>query len=149
MARFIEAKAPGANFQGGDLRQTSFKNADVSAINFSGANLQAADFTSAKLTGSNFKNARLQDANFKSANLSLVNFQGAKLDGTNFKGAIFVASELNKADQFIAKSEETSQSNRMKKVDFSNAINLDSNQIKYICSQGGIHPDCPPAEGKK
>ncbi|WP_027254904.1 pentapeptide repeat-containing protein [Planktothrix agardhii] len=149
MARFTEAKAPGANFQGGDLRQTNFKNADVSAVNFSGINAQGTDFSSAKLTGSNFKNSRLQDANFKSANLSLVNFQGAKLDGTNFKGAIFVASQPNKADQFIAKSDETVQSIRLKKVDFSNSLNLDSNQIQYICSQGGIHPDCPSAKGKK
>jgi hypothetical protein len=83
------------------------------------------------------------------ANLSLVNFQGAKLDGANFKGAIFVASEQNKADQFIAKSDETVQSIRLKKVDFSNSLNLDSNQIQYICSQGGIHPNCPSAKGKK
>jgi len=148
-ARFTETKAPGANFQAGDLRQTNFKNADISAVNFSGANAQGADFTSAKLTGSNFKNARLQDANFKNANLSLVNFQGAKLDETNFKGAIFVTAQQNKPDQFIVKSEETTQSSRLKKVDFSNAINLDSNQIQYICSQGGIHPDCPSSDGKK
>lgn len=148
-ARLTSAKAPGANFQFSNLRQANFKNADLSAVNFAGSNLQEADLTSAKLTGSNFKNARLQDANFKNANLSLVNFQGAKLDGTNFKGAIFVSSQQNKADQFISKPEDTSESNRLNKVDFSNAINLDQNQIKYICAQGGIHPDCPPQDGKK
>ncbi|VXD20840.1 Pentapeptide repeat-containing protein [Planktothrix serta PCC 8927] len=148
-ARFSEAKAPGANFQSSNLKQANFKNTDVSAVNFTGANLQEADLTSAKLTGSNFKNARLQDANLKNANLSLVNFQGAKLDGTNFKGAIFVSSQQNKPDQFITTSEDMSKSNRLKKVDFSNAINLDNNQIQYICAQGGIHPDCPPPEGKK
>lgn len=149
LARFSEAKAPGANFQFSNLRQANFKNADLSAVNFMGANLQEADLTSAKLTGSNFKNARLQDANLKNTNLSFVNFQGAKLDGTNFKGAIFVSPQQNKSDQFISKPDETAQSNRLKNVDFSNAINVDEKQINYICAQGGIHPDCPPPQGKK
>ncbi len=143
-ARLGSIKAAGAQFKEANLKQAYFKNADVSAVDFQGSNLKNADFESAKLTGASFKNTNLSNASFKNADLSLVNFAGANLDGTDFKGAKFVARPQNTPDQFIQAPEPTSQSNRLKDVDFTNVINLDSNQVKYICNQGAIHPDCPP-----
>lgn len=145
-ARLTSIKAGGAQFQEANLKQANLKQADLSAVDFKDAYLKDADFESAKLTGASFKNANLTNANLKNADLSLVNFFGANLDGTDFKGAKFVARPQNQSDQFIQAPEQNSQSNRLKGVDFSNAINLDSNQIKYLCNQAAIHPDCPPSK---
>jgi uncharacterized protein YjbI with pentapeptide repeats len=108
----------------------------------SNANLQEADFNSTKLVGVNLRNAQLQYAKLRNSNLSAADFRGANLLGTDFRGAIFAATPV-RANQFIEKPPTATSVARIKGVNFAKAKNLDTKQIKFICTQGGLHPQCP------
>ncbi|MGB3536267.1 MAG: pentapeptide repeat-containing protein [Microcoleaceae cyanobacterium] len=141
LARMKEASAQGALFISTNLKNADLTASDLAGADFQRANLRNSNLTSAQLLGANLANAKLQNANLQNANLSLVNLKGAKLRGANFSGVIFTSEPVNPEDQFIT-SPELTESNRFKGVNFSQVQNLDSNQITYICNQGGSHPDC-------
>lgn len=139
-ARFGKVKAQGAQLPLANLTKSEWQGADLSGADLNGSDLQNADLSSAKLANANLKNARLQDANLRNAEVSFVDFRGANLAGANFQGAVFVGKEA--VDRFI-QSPPGNKSGRLQGVDFTDAKNLDSNQIAYICLQGGFHPKCP------
>ncbi len=136
-----------ANAQGTLFRSTQLKNSDLTEVDFSGADLRGADLRNSnlmgtQLIGANLSNANLQNVNLQNADLSLVNLTGANLRGANFKGVRFIAIPPQSDNQIITSTESTHQSNRFKGVNFSRVENLASDQITYICHQGGSHPDC-------
>ena len=142
-ARLGKLKAIAARFQFANLTESEWQEADVSKADFRGANLESADFNSAVLTGANLSNTQLQNTSFRNANLSLVDFRGASLEGVDFHGAIFADSQTAQNSEFMTKAPAGSPSAFLRGVNFTNAKNLDAEQISYICSQGGIHPQCP------
>ena len=71
-----------------------------------------------------------------------VRLERANLEGTNFEGARFYAEVAPSTDSFITTTPDYAVTNVLNGVDFSKAQNLDGNQLRYICNQGGIHPSC-------
>ena len=141
-ARLAQVNAVGGDFSFADLTQSNWQGADLSGANLTNANLQEADFNSTKLVGVNLRNAQLQYAKLRNSNLSAADFRGANLLGTDFRGAIFAATPV-RANQFIEKPPTATSVARIKGVNFAKAKNLDTKQIKFICTQGGLHPQCP------
>ncbi|NJR23871.1 MAG: hypothetical protein HC786_17795 [Richelia sp. CSU_2_1] len=139
-ARLGKVKAQGAQLPLTNLARSEWQGADLSGADLNGAILQKADLSSAKLANANLKNARLQDANLRNADLNSVDLRGANVAGANFQGAVFVGKEA--ADRFV-QNQPGAKSGRFQGVDFSEAKNLEGNQIAYICLQGGFHPKCP------
>jgi uncharacterized protein YjbI with pentapeptide repeats/uncharacterized RDD family membrane protein YckC len=147
------AQLTGANMSnsqliGANLNQTVLEDANLSASNLANANLmqanlQNANLSSAKLVGINLTNAQLQNANLQNTDLSNADLRGANIAGANFQGAIFAASEFYQPDNLIERPTTTDSAARLQGVDFSQAKNLDSQQITMICSRGGVHPQCP------
>ena len=141
-ARLGQVSAVGTQLQFANLTQSDWKGADLSEADLSRANLQNANLSATRMAGTNFSYAQLQNANFQDANLGLANFRGVNLDGADFKGATFVATPPAQANPFIQVTPTSAQTKRFKGVNFTNARNLDANQIAYICLQGGRHPQC-------
>lgn len=147
-SRFVEARLRQAILAGGFFDQTDFSRADLSEADLRETSLQSANLTQAnlsdsRLTGANLKNANLEQANLQGANLQGVVLTGANLAGANLRGAQFWALETRPADDFIATVPETTGSgDALAGVDFSKAINLQEEQLNYICQQGGLHPRC-------
>ena len=142
LVRMKEANAQGAIFISSNLKQADLTQADLAGADLTKADLRNSNLTSAQFLGANLANAKLQNANLQDADLSLVNLTGANLRGANFSGVTFASKPANPENQFITNPELTA-SNRFKGVNFSQVQNLDSDQINYICNQGGSHPDCP------
>jgi uncharacterized protein YjbI with pentapeptide repeats/uncharacterized RDD family membrane protein YckC len=139
-ARLGKVKAQGAQLPLTNLEKSEWQGADLSGADLNGANLQKADLSSTKLANANLRDTRLQDANLRNADVSSADFRGANLAGANFQGAVFAGKEAS--DRFI-QSPPGAKSGRLQGVDFAEAKNLESNQIAYICLQGGFHPKCP------
>lgn len=142
-AHLSKVKAEGANFQSSDLGESHWQGANLSGANFGGANLKKADLSLAQLTNASFRNAQLQNANLRNADLSLADLRGANLGGTDLKGAKLAIPKPDKVEQFLESPLDTFKSDHLRGVNFNFAKNLDSNQIDYICKQGGIHDQCP------
>ncbi|NEP12351.1 MAG: hypothetical protein F6K14_19515 [Symploca sp. SIO2C1] len=138
-----EVSAVGAQFPFADLSQSNWQGADLSEANLSDANLRGADLSSTKLVGTNLNNTQLQNAKFKDSNLSMADLEGSNLAGADFQGASFTAATPIKSNEFIEAPNTAISGARIKGVNFAKAINLDANQIKYICTHGGRHPRCP------
>jgi uncharacterized protein YjbI with pentapeptide repeats/uncharacterized RDD family membrane protein YckC len=141
-ARLGRVSAEGGDFSFADLTQSNWQDADLSGANLSNANLQDADLSSTKLIDANLRNAQLQNTKLRNSNLSSADLRGANLAGTDFRGATFTATPV-RSNQFIEKPLNATSGARVKGVNFAKAKNLDTKQIKYICNQGGIHPQCP------
>ena len=146
-ADFREARLREASLVGASLHQANLARADLSTANLQdshliGANLRAADLRNSRLTQANLENANLENANLENATLQDAVLTGANLDGANLRGATFVASTAPTGDGFIAVLPETEAGTALVSVDFSRAMNLDADQLAYICQQGGIHPQC-------
>jgi uncharacterized protein YjbI with pentapeptide repeats/uncharacterized RDD family membrane protein YckC len=135
--------AVGTQLPGANLTASDWRGANLSGANLSHANLQNANFSDTQLAGTNFSKAQLQNVNFSNADLSMADLQGANLAEADFRGAIFVAPKPVPPDQFIQPQPNISLSTRVNGVDFSQVKNLDSQQLAYICAQGGRHPRCP------
>jgi len=142
-ARLAQVKAQGAQLSLSNLGKTDWQGSDLSGVDFSSANLQKANLSGTRLANANLSNTLLQEANLQNADLSLVDWRGANVKGANFKGANLLPRKSSQPDQFIQKSTSTGKTGRLVGVDFTDAKNLDSSQIAYICLQGGIHPRCP------
>lgn len=142
-SRLGQVQGISSQFKFANLTETTWENANLSQANFSSAQLQSADFSQSQLTGASLNNAQLQNANFTGAILVDVDFQGAKLAGANFEGAVFEAGVKSpNKDEFIEKQSPATASKGFTGVDFSEVQNLDEKQLSYLCSQGGIHPNC-------
>lgn len=142
-ANLVKARAVNTDFSSARLTKTNWQEADASQANFQGANLQGSDLSNARFVGAKFANASLQNVNFQSADLRFVDLRGANLAGANFQGVVFFTAPSSSPDQFIRAIIPRETSTIVKQVDFSQVRNLDSKQLEYICTQGGIHPRCP------
>lgn len=146
-ANFTEARLREATLAGANLNEATLVRADLHAADLrdsilSGANLTEADLSESRLTQANLQNANLQNANLQNANLQNVVLQGANLAGANFQGATFVTEVAAPVGGFIAPLTEAETGDALADVDFSEAKNLDADQLNYICQQGGLHPQC-------
>ncbi len=141
-ARLGQVKAVGGDFSFAKLTQSNLQAADLSRANLSNANLRQADLSSTKLFKANLRNAQLQNAKLRNANLSAADLRGANLAGADLQGASFAALP-KQSNQFIEIPLNATLVARVKGVDFTKVKNLDAKQIKYICSHGGLHPQCP------
>lgn len=140
-ARLGQVKAVGGEFSFTNLSESNLYGAQLSRVNFSNANLKDADLGLTKLVGANLKNAQLQNAKLRNANLSAADLRGANLAGADLQGATF-ADQTVKSNQFIEKPPSAASSANIKGVNFAKVKNLDAKQIEYICSYGGLHPQC-------
>lgn len=145
-ARLGKVKAVGGDFAFANLSQSSGQGANLSRANLSNANLRDADFSSTQLVQADLNNAQLQNAKLRNSNLSNADLRGANLTGTDLQGADFVTTPPVGSNQFLAQPPIAASAARIKGVDFTNAINLDTEQIKFICNNGGQHPQCPESK---
>lgn len=156
-ADFTDANLAQANLVDARLRQatliaTTLTEANLTQADLSEANLSDADLTTASLRQTNLSNAWLRGANLSQANLQGASLQGANLEGTvltganltgvNLAGAKFFVPERSQGDGFVATVAEPDHGNALAEVDFSKAVNLEADQLEYVCRQGGIHPAC-------
>ncbi|WP_083887134.1 pentapeptide repeat-containing protein [Nodosilinea nodulosa] len=154
---FTDANLTQSNLVEARLRQatliaTQLTAANLTQADLSEANLNEADLTTANLSQANLSNARLQGADLSQANLEGANLAGANLEGTlltganlagvNLAGAQFFAPERSQGDDFVARAAEPDTGSALAGVDFSKTLNLQADQLEYICAQGGIHPAC-------
>ncbi|NJK47578.1 transporter [Candidatus Gracilibacteria bacterium] len=141
-AKLGQIKAIGADFSRANFSKSTWLGADLSQVNFREANLQNADLSATQLTGANLQKAQLQKANLTNANLSNTDFRGANLAGANFRGAIFVAHSPTSSEQFIQTQPTGKLRANVEGVDFTEVKNLSEEQIAFICTHGGYHPQC-------
>lgn len=136
-ATLVAAKLTEADLTGADLSEAKLIETDLSAANLRQANLSNSWLRGADLSGANLGQANLEGANLEGAVLS-----GANLAGANFADAQFSPSAQMPEDGFVAKAAEPDTGSALTGVDFSKAINLQADQLAYVCGQGGIHPAC-------
>jgi uncharacterized protein YjbI with pentapeptide repeats/uncharacterized RDD family membrane protein YckC len=141
-ARLSRISAVETQFTSARLIQSDWQGADLTEANFAQANLRDANLNFTKLVGANLTQAQLQNVSLHNANLTQADLRGANIAGADFQGAIFAASKPLQSDQFIETSSTAADGALVKGVNFAAAKNLDRKQITYICSQGGLHPQC-------
>ncbi|WP_414566499.1 MULTISPECIES: pentapeptide repeat-containing protein [unclassified Anabaena] len=142
-ARLTRAIAIGTQLSYANLTSTDWRGADLSGAYLDRANLSNANLSATRLTGAVLRSARLENSNLQNADLSFVDLRGANVAGADFQGAIIAPARQNPEDQFVQMPDIGSISAVVRGVDFSQAKNLDTRQLAYICTQGGIHPRCP------
>ncbi|CEJ47872.1 RDD domain containing protein [Umezakia ovalisporum] len=142
-ARLSRVIAIGTHLSYANLANTDWRGADLSGAYLDRANLSNANLSATRLTGAVLRSAKLENTNLQNADLSFVDLRGANVAGADFKGTVLAPVPQNPADQFVEMPDLGSISAVVQGVDFSQAKNLDSRQIAYICTQGGIHSSCP------
>jgi uncharacterized protein YjbI with pentapeptide repeats/uncharacterized RDD family membrane protein YckC len=142
-AHLGRAIAIGTQLSFANLTKTDWQGADLSGAFLDHANLSNANLSAARLTGAILRSANMENVNLRNADLSLVDLRGAKLAGADFQGAILSPGKQDPSDQFVQTPEIGSKSAVVQGVDFTQVKNLDTKQLAYICTQGGIHPRCP------
>ncbi|MBE8998963.1 pentapeptide repeat-containing protein [Nostoc sp. LEGE 12447] len=142
-ARLGRVTAIGTQLSFANLTNTDWQGADLSGAYLDRANLSNANLSATRLAGAVLRSAQMENVNLQNADLSLADLRGANVAGADFKGAILAPSKEDPADQFVKTPDLGSVSAVVQGVDFSQAKNLDSKQLAYICTQGGIHPRCP------
>jgi uncharacterized protein YjbI with pentapeptide repeats/uncharacterized RDD family membrane protein YckC len=142
-ARLGRTIAIGTQLSNANLIKTEWQGADLSSAYLNRANLSNANLSAARLTGAILRSTNLQNSNFRNADLSLADLRDANLTGADFQGTILSPTQQNPADQFVETPTTGTQSAVVKGVDFSQVKNLDTKQLAYICTQGGIHTRCP------
>ncbi|MHC5934267.1 pentapeptide repeat-containing protein [Nostoc sp.] len=142
-ARLGRVSAIGTQLSFANLTDTDWQGADLSGAYLDRANLSNANLGATRLTGAVLRSAQMENVNLQNADLSLADLRGANVAGADFKGAILAPTKQDPADQFVQTPDLGSVSAVVQGVDFSQAKNLDSKQLAYICTQGGIHPRCP------
>ena len=142
-ARLGRVTAIGTQLSYANLTKTDWQASDLSGADLEHANLSNANLSATRLTGAVLRSAQMQNANLQNADLSLVDLRGANVAGADFKGTILAPTKQDPADEFVQTPSKGSVSAVVQGVDFSQAKNLDSKQLAYICTQGGIHPRCP------
>ncbi len=149
-AHFTEARLAQAVLAGASLAQANLTQADLTDTDLTGASLERANLTGANLNGSQLAQANLSQANLTGANLQNANLQGAVLTGVNLAGASLAGASFfdNQSPQvggFITTTPDDATALSLAGVDFSKALDLQADQLAYICQQGGIHPACQDA----
>ncbi|WP_071189325.1 pentapeptide repeat-containing protein [Trichormus sp. NMC-1] len=152
-AKFMEANlyaahlgrvsAIGTQLSYANLTNTNWQGSDLSEAYLDNANLSNANFSTARLSGAVLRSAHMENANLRNADLSRADLRGANLNGADFQGTILFPPKQDPADQFVQTSDLGSQAAIVQGVDFTEAKNLDPNQLAFICTKGGIHPRCP------
>ncbi|MGB3199963.1 MAG: pentapeptide repeat-containing protein, partial [Nodosilinea sp.] len=153
-ANLSQASLVEARLRQASLIATQLTKADLTWADLSEANLREADLSEANLRQANLSYSWLSGANLSGANLAQANLEGANLEGTvltgaalagaNFAGVQFVSAASVPADSFVVTVAESNTDQALAGVDFSKALNLQADQLDYLCGQGGIHPACRP-----
>ncbi|MBD2113680.1 MULTISPECIES: pentapeptide repeat-containing protein [Cyanophyceae] len=146
-ASLVDARLRQAYLAGATLTSADLTRADLADANLSEADLTAADLRQANLTQGQLQGADLSQANLEGANLAGANLEGAvlkkaNLAGVNLAGAQFFTPERSQEDAFVTTIVAPETTELLVGVDFSQALNLEGEQLEYICGQGGIHPAC-------
>ncbi len=146
-ASLIEARLRQATLTAANLTEADLTGADLSEANLSKADLRAANLKQTNLSHSGLRGADLSGANLSQANLEGANLEGIVLSGANLAGANFAGAQFSpliqmSEDSFVATVTEPDTGSALTGVDFSKAINLQADQLDYVCGQGGIHPAC-------
>ena len=141
-ARLDHATLVGVNLTKANLSRSDLMETDFTTANLREANLSQVNLNHSQLKDSDLSNANLENANLQNANLTGALLRGARLRGANLAGAIFFVAEKRQPDKFITTILTHQPGDNLQGVDFSEAINLDSLQLDYICHQGAIHPAC-------
>jgi uncharacterized protein YjbI with pentapeptide repeats len=141
-----QVKAVRTDFSFANLSQSNWQGANLTGAKLNNANLQDADLSATNLTGVNLSNAQLKHAKLRNSNLGAADLRGANLTGTDFLGVTFATPKPAPSSQFIEKPPTATSLARVKDVNFARAKNLDAKQIQFICSHGGLHPQCPSSE---
>lgn len=142
-ARLSRVTAIGTQLSYANLGKTDWHGSDLSGVYLDRANLSNANLSATRLTGAVLRSAQMENANLQNADLSHADLRGANVAGADFLGTILSPTKQDPADQFVQMPEQGVQSALVQGVDFSQAKNLDSKQLAYICTQGGLHPRCP------
>ncbi|MCH4904855.1 low-complexity protein [Cylindrospermopsis raciborskii CHAB3438] len=142
-AQLARVSAIGSQLSHANLTKTNWQGADLSESYLNHANLNSANFSAANLSGAILRYANMTNTNLRSADISRADLRGANLEGTDFQGAILFPGKQDPKDRFVETSDLGSQAAIVQGVDFSNAKNLDVQQLAFICTNGGIHPRCP------
>jgi uncharacterized protein YjbI with pentapeptide repeats/uncharacterized RDD family membrane protein YckC len=141
-ARLGRVMGIGSVWQAAQLNNTDWSGADLTDSQWENAQLRGAIFDGATLQGADMRYVQLQEAHFRGTDLRDVTFTGAILTGADFTGAQFADAEAVVSDSFITAVPTGQTVLRFEGVDFSQAKNLDRQQLAYICQQGGLHPTC-------
>ena len=88
----------GHDFQGQDLRETSFAGAVARQANFDGADLHGAIFTQGAFAGASFRGADLSDVLMDRVDFNGADFSGALLEGVIATGSSFAGATVTDAD---------------------------------------------------
>ncbi|TAF06734.1 MAG: low-complexity protein [Nostocales cyanobacterium] len=142
-AQLGRVSAIGTQLSHANLTNTNWQGADLSEAYLDHANLSNANFSAARLTGAFLRSANMKNANLRNADISRADLRGANLDGADFQGTILFPGKQDPGDRFVETSDLGSQAAIVQGVDFSNAKNLDPQQLAFICTKGGIHSRCP------
>jgi len=142
-ANLVRVSAIGTQLAYANLTKTDWQGADLSESYLDYANLSHANLSATRLTGASLRSTNLENANFRNADLSRADLRGANVAGADFQGTILFVSKQNLADQFVETPDLGSQNASIKGVDFSQAKNLDPQQLAFICTQGGLNSRCP------
>ncbi len=141
-ARLSRVIAIGTHLSYANLTNTDWRGADLSGAYLDRANLSNANLSATRLTGAVLRSANLKNTNLQNADLSFVDLRGANVAGADFQGTILASVPQNAEDQFVQMPDLGSISAVVEGVDFSQAKNLDTRQIAYLCTQGGLHSSC-------
>ncbi|WP_353930812.1 pentapeptide repeat-containing protein [Okeanomitos corallinicola TIOX110] len=142
-AHLVRVSAIGTQLSYANLTNTDWQGADLSEAYLDYANLSNANLSTTRLSGAVLRSANLQNANLQNADLSRADLRGANLDGADFQGTILSPGKHNPEDSFVETSDLGSKAAIVEGVDFSRAKNLNSQQLAFICTKGGIHSRCP------
>ncbi|MTJ47223.1 pentapeptide repeat-containing protein [Dolichospermum sp. UHCC 0259] len=142
-AHLVRVSAIGTQLAYANLTKTDWQGADLSESYLDYANLSHANLSATRLTGASLRSTNLENANLRNADLSRADLQGANVAGADFQGTILFVGKQNPADQFVETPDIGSQNASIKGVDFSQAKNLDPQQLAFICTQGGLNSRCP------
>ncbi|MCZ2201631.1 pentapeptide repeat-containing protein [Cylindrospermopsis raciborskii] len=142
-AQLARVSAIGSQLSHSNLTKTNWQGADLSESYLNHANLNSANLSAANLSGAILRSANMTNANLSNADISRADLRGANLEGTDFQGAILFPGKQDPKDRFVETSDLGSQAAIVQGVDFSNAKNLDVQQLAFICTNGGIHSRCP------
>ncbi|GCL39319.1 RDD domain-containing protein [Sphaerospermopsis reniformis] len=142
-AQLGRVSAIGTQLSYANLTNTNWQGADLSEAYLDHANLTNANFSAARLAGAVLRSANMKNANLRNADISRADLRGANLDGADFQGTILFPGKQDPGDRFVETSDLGSQAAVVQGVDFSNAKNLDAQQLAFICTKGGIHSHCP------
>ncbi len=140
--RLNQAYLLGAVLDNADLTRADLSRAVLDSGSLVSATLTAANLNETSLRGVDLSKANLAYANLRNADLEDVILSGADLTGANLDGVNFFSEVAPSSDSFITTTSGDQTGSALAGVDFSEAQNLDGNQLRYICNQRGIHPAC-------